>query len=184
MIAACSATVPKARAADLAGAKQRYEQIVSEELARKILPGVSIAWVVDGQTVHSAGYGLADEWQKTPATPDTIYRAGSISKLFNAVAAMQMVEAGKLDLDAPIQQALPDFSIEVPFDNVGPLTARQMLCHRSGMIREAPIGGYLDNTQPGVKATVASVADCGAGESAEYKDALLQRGADDRGPGR
>ena len=116
--------------------QQRDEQIVSEELARKILPGVSIAWVVDGQTVHSAGYGLADEWQKVPATPDTIYRAGSISKLFNAVAAMQMVEAGKLNLDAPIQQALPEFSIEVPFDNAPPLTARQMLCHRSGMIRE------------------------------------------------
>jgi serine beta-lactamase-like protein LACTB len=141
-------------------AQQQYAKIVATELARKILPGVSVAWVVDGQIVHVAGYGLADLEKGGAATADTIYRAGSISKLFNAVAAMQLVEQGKLDLDAPLQAALPDFQIVVPFEGHPPITARQLLCHRSGMIREAPVGGYLDASQPSIAATVASVAPC------------------------
>ena len=147
-----------AEAPDIETAKTRYAEIVAEELARKITPGVSVAWVVDGRLVHAAGYGLADWQQGRGADADTIYRAGSISKLFNAVAAMQLVEHGQLDLDAPIQQALPEFSIAVPFADAGPITARQLLCHRSGMIREAPVGGYLDPGQPTIQATIASVA--------------------------
>jgi serine beta-lactamase-like protein LACTB len=73
---------------------------------------------------------------------------------------MQLVEQGKLDLDAPIERALPEFRIAVPFDDAAPITARQLLCHRSGMIRECPLGGYLDDRQPTLAATVASVAAC------------------------
>jgi serine beta-lactamase-like protein LACTB len=147
-------------ALDLKAAKARYRDIVAVELARDILPGVSVAWIVDGKTVHAEGYGLANRRAGTPATADTIYRAGSISKLLNAIAAMQLVERGTLDLDAPIRQALPEFRIVVPFDDAKPITARQLLCHRSGMIREAPVGGYLDDREPTVQETIASVADC------------------------
>lgn len=145
---------------DLEAAKKRYAEIVNAELGRKILPGVSVAWIVDGVTVHADGYGQADADRGIAATADTIYRAGSISKLFNAVAAMQLVEQGKLDLDAPIENALSEFHIVVPFAGATAITARQMLCHRSGMIREAPVGGYLDPSQPSVAAVVASVAPC------------------------
>ncbi|MEX0977301.1 MAG: serine hydrolase domain-containing protein, partial [Pirellulales bacterium] len=145
---------------DFAPVKQRFAQAAAAELERGILPGVSVAWVVDGQLVHAAGYGQAD-WQRgSPATAETIYRAGSISKLFNAVAAMQLAEQGKLDLDAPIEDALPDFAIQVPFEGAKAITIRQLLCHRSGMIRESPVGGYLDASQPTIDATLASVARC------------------------
>jgi serine beta-lactamase-like protein LACTB len=147
-------------ALDLEGAKARFSEIAAAEARRDVVPGFSVAWIVDGQTVHAAGYGLADRRTGAPATADTLYRAGSISKLFNALAAMQLVEQGKLDLDAPIEQALPEFRIVVPFADAKPITARQLLCHRSGMIRESPVGGYLDNRQPTVQATIASVADC------------------------
>lgn len=161
-VATIIARIPAAAAdsPDLTAAKDRYARIVAAELERKIVPGVSIAWVVDGKLVHAAGYGIADEQRGTPTTSETIYRAGSISKLFNAVAAMQLVQQGKLDLDAPIQTALPEFQITVPFADAPPITARQLLCHRSGMIRESPVGGYLDDRQPTVAATVASVAGC------------------------
>lgn len=151
-----------ARAAepDFGPAKDRFAKTAAEVLARDIAPGFSVAWIVDGKVVHAAGYGLADWEKKLPATPETIYRAGSISKLFNAVAAMQLVEQGKLDLDAPIRDALPEFSIVVPFAKAEPITIRQLLCHRSGMIREAPVGGYLDPNQPTIEATLKSVADC------------------------
>jgi len=73
---------------------------------------------------------------------------------------MQLVEQGKFDLDAPIETALPDFRIVDPFDKPSVITIRQLLCHRSGMIRESPVGGYLDPSGPTVAATVASVAPC------------------------
>lgn len=158
-IGLCGVRDSHAAAPDLT-AKARYAQLVAIELGRQVLPGVSIAWIVDGEVVHTAGFGLADEAQQIPATADTIYRAGSISKLFNAVAAMQLVEQGKLELDAPIQRGLPEFHIVDPFDTPSVITIRQLLSHRSGMVRESPVGGYLDPSQPTVEATVASVAGC------------------------
>jgi CubicO group peptidase (beta-lactamase class C family) len=161
--ALAAASVDTANADDkptIESAKKKFAKVVEEQLARKISPGFSVAWIVDGKTVLAEGYGKADLDKGTPATADTIYRAGSISKLFNAIGAMQLVEQGKLFLDSPIEQALPDFSIVVPFENCEPITIRQLLCHRSGMIREAPVGGYLDPSEPTVAATVKSVADC------------------------
>jgi serine beta-lactamase-like protein LACTB len=144
--------------ADFKPLLKRFAKAVATELSQGITPGFSVAWVVDGKVVHAAGYGHADWQQGTPATADTLYRAGSISKLFNAVATVQLVEQSKLDLDAPVQAGLPGFSIVVPFADAGAITLRQLLCHRSGMIREAPVGGYLDTTQPTIEATLASVA--------------------------
>jgi len=73
---------------------------------------------------------------------------------------MQLVEQGRLDLDAPVGRYDPDFAIVVPFDDAGPITLRQLLCHRSGMIRESPVGGYFDATDPGIEATLRSTAPC------------------------
>ncbi len=147
-------------AIDLTKAKARYGELVAEELNRQIVPGVSVAWIIDGKLVHAAGYGRSDSRSAVAASVDTIYRAGSISKLLNAVAAMQLVEQGKLDLDAPIQKALPEFRIVMPFEPATPITIRQLLCHRSGMVREAPRGGYLDPSHPSVAETLASVSSC------------------------
>ncbi|MEX0677269.1 MAG: serine hydrolase domain-containing protein [Pirellulales bacterium] len=160
MLLAAWASARAAGPIDYEPAKECFARAAAAELERGILPGFSIAWVVDGEIVHAAGFGQAD-WQRgVPATTETIYRAGSISKMFSAVGAVQLAEKGLLDLDAPIQQALPDFSIEVPFERAAPITIRQLLCHRSGMIREAPLGGYLDSGQPTVEATLQSVAAC------------------------
>lgn len=165
LIGACLAVFcgpPIAAAADdaYAPAKERFARAVAAEIELGIVPGFSVAWIVDGQLVHAAGYGQADWEHARPATAETIYRAGSISKLFNAVAAMQLVEQGVFDLDAPIAAALPEFSIEIPFKQAAPITLRQLHCHRSGMIREAPVGGYLDPSQPTLAATIRSVGGC------------------------
>jgi CubicO group peptidase (beta-lactamase class C family) len=159
----------------LAEAKQRFAKVVQEELARGILPGVSVAWVVDGEIVYEDGFGFADWDAQKPATPQTVYRAGSISKLFNAVAAMQLVERGLLDLDAPIQKALPEFQIVVPFADAIPLTARQMLCHRSGMIRESYRRLFRSERTKRERNGSQRCALC-PGKFAEHKDPLFQRG--------
>lgn len=139
---------------------ESLQRLAAAEVERGILPGFTIALVDDQRLVWSGGFGLADVKKKLPAQPDTIYRVGSISKLFNAVAVMQQVEAGRLDLDAPIQKFAPDFRIESRFANASPVTLRQLLCHRSGLIRESPVGGYFDDQQATILATVRSVADC------------------------
>jgi CubicO group peptidase (beta-lactamase class C family) len=92
-------------------------------------PGLSAAIVVDGQLVYEHGYGLADAENQVPATADTIYRLASISKMFTAVAALQLVEQGKLDLTAPIQQYVPSF----PQKDQGAVTAELLLKHQSGI---------------------------------------------------
>ena len=68
------------------------------------IPGISIA-VVDQQTViWSKGFGHCDLAKTKPATAETVYRVGSVSKLFTDIAVMQLVEQGKLDLDAPVDE--------------------------------------------------------------------------------
>ena len=64
--------------------------------------------VDDQRVVWAEGFGFADKANEVAATPETIYRAGSISKLFTATAAMQLAEQGKLDIDKPLQSYLPE----------------------------------------------------------------------------
>jgi CubicO group peptidase (beta-lactamase class C family) len=136
------------------------KQTISDELQRGILTGLSVALVDDQQIVLADGFGWADREQGIQATAATVYRVGSISKLFTALAAMQLAESGKLDIDAPLSQILPDFRIVVPFEQAPPITLRQLMCHRSGMVRESPVGGYLDDSQPSILQSVASLESC------------------------
>jgi CubicO group peptidase (beta-lactamase class C family) len=151
---------PSTDRTNLAETCNRFEQIVEGELRREMLTGVSVAWVDDQEIVYLKGFGLADPKRNVPARPDTVYRAGSISKLFAAVAAMQLAEQGKLDIDRPVTDYAPQFRIVNPFDGAAPITPRLLMGHRAGMIRESPVGGYFDPNEPSLDATIASTADC------------------------
>ena len=125
---------------------------VRQEMRQYRIGGISIA-LTDGQRmIYSMGYGEAKY--------DSVFRAGSISKLFNAVAAVQLVEAGKLNLDAPFATLPGAIMPENRFTKAPEITLRQLLCHRSGIQREAPLGGYFDVTQPSLAATCESVRGC------------------------
>jgi CubicO group peptidase (beta-lactamase class C family)/D-alanyl-D-alanine dipeptidase len=134
---------------------EMLERFIEREMVDKQLPALSIALVDDRQTVWAKGFGFADPKDKTPATADTVYRVGSVSKLFTDIAIMQLVEQGKLDLDAPVSRYLPEFSPRNPFGK--PVTLRQLMSHRSGLARESPVGSYFDPTQPSLARTVASL---------------------------
>jgi len=135
-----------APAADYASVGPKLESVIREEMREWGLGGVAVALVDDQRLVHAAGFGEARR--------DSVFRVGSLSKLFNAVAVMQQVEAGKLNLDAPLP---PELSPLNPFPGAPAVTLRQLLCHRSGFTREATVGGYLDDSEPGLSATVATV---------------------------
>jgi CubicO group peptidase (beta-lactamase class C family) len=96
-------------------------------------PGLSAAVVRDRELRWSAGYGLADVENAVPATPATVYRLASVAKPITATALLQLMESGRLDLDAPIQRYVPAFP-----EKQWPITARQLLSHQSGIRNWTP----------------------------------------------
>src|SRR5258707_2696550 len=79
--------------------RAQIEKAVSAFMTANSVPGVSVAVVHNGQPVWSAGFGMADLEDFSPATSSTLYRLGSISKSITAVAILQLYERGKLDLE-------------------------------------------------------------------------------------
>ncbi|MEW6303332.1 MAG: serine hydrolase domain-containing protein [Verrucomicrobiota bacterium] len=137
-----------------------FESLARAEVEQGRISGVSVAFVDDQRIVYAQAFGCADKAKGIPATTNTVYRAGSISKLFTAVATMQLAEQGKLDIDAPVTKFNRAFRIVNPFEGTGEVTLRQLMCHRSGMIRESPVGSYFDDSGATVDETVASLAGC------------------------
>lgn len=119
------------------------------------IPAVMVALVDDQRIVWAAGFGLADPARNTPASAQTVVRVGSVSKLYTDVALMQLVEEGLVDLDAPITTYLPDFHPKNPFQT--PITLRQLVSHRAGLVREPPVGHYFDPSEPSLRESVASL---------------------------
>jgi serine beta-lactamase-like protein LACTB len=131
------------------------EQWLTQEIETKGIPSLTIALVDDQRVVWSRGFGFADTERKTHAAGDTIYRVGSVSKPVTALALMMLVEQGKIDLDAPITDYLPEFKPGNPSGKK--ITLRQMLSHHSGLVRESPVGNYFDTSNPPLAKMVESL---------------------------
>lgn len=121
---------------DYSGVKANITKTIQASMKKYNLTGVSIA-LVDGdaknQVVWSQGFGYADKENNIPATPSTVFRVGSISKLFTGMAIMQLAEQGKLDIEKPVQAYLPNLKINSHFNSTEPVTIRNMLTHHSGL---------------------------------------------------
>ncbi len=104
------------------------DAVILEAMTRDHLVGVGVAIVVDDRITLARGYGVADQETHEPVTNDTRFRLASISKVLTAVAAMQLAEAGQLDLDQPVQTYVPTFP-QKPW----PVTPRELLAHTSGI---------------------------------------------------
>lgn len=109
--------------------RAELQKITDGALARVKSPGVSTALVVDNELVFASGAGFADLEQDVPATSKTKFRIGSISKPIAAVAVMQLVEAGKVNLDDSIHDYVPSF----PVKDERPIRVREILNHTSGI---------------------------------------------------
>ena len=145
----------------------RGESVVRPSLADRMaelrVPGVSVAVLVDGDIAWARGYGLADVESGRPVTPNTLFQAASISKPVAALAALRLVQSGRLDLDGDVNAYLTSWQVpENEFTEQAPVTLRGLLTHRAGLTvwgfpgygpdEEAPDGpGVLDgygNTDP------------------------------------
>src|SRR5919202_2819982 len=117
-------------------------------------PGLSVV-VVDGeQVLLSRGYGFADHEAGTPMTQDTLVQIASTNKGMIALAMMQLVERGLVDLDAPVTRYLPTFSMDD--ERAAEITVRQTLSHTAGI----PAGIHTDGAQDdqALQRRVASLA--------------------------
>jgi len=114
-------------------------------LQKRNLPGLSAGVVHDQQLIWSKGYGFADIERQLEADPESIYEAGSITKMFNATMLMQLRDAGKLSLDDPIEKYLPNTAMRSRFPDPRPPTFRQVVAHVAGI----PMDYGFDVSVPG-----------------------------------
>ena len=107
-----------------------FDELIPSQLREEHLAGATVAVVKDGRIVFAEGYGYADREQRTPVVADeTLFYPGSAGKLFTWTAVMQLVEEGKLDLDADINTYL-DF--EIPDTYPEPITMAHLMTHMAG----------------------------------------------------
>lgn len=151
----CTQQATHEKKVDYSRAIEKLKAAVRHEVDQKQLPAFSISLVDGNDLIWAAGFGFQDQKQQVPATEQTVYRVGSISKLFTDIAVMQLVEQGKIDLDARVQTYLPEFKPANPFG--GEISVLQLMTHRSGLVRESPVGNYFDPTEPTLAETVASL---------------------------
>jgi CubicO group peptidase (beta-lactamase class C family) len=134
------------------------DALIPSQLRNRNIAGAVVSVVKDGQVLFQKGYGYADFEAKKPVFPDqTLFRPGSISKLFTATAVMQLVEQGKLDLDRDVGGYL---DLAIPKTYPEPVTLRQLLTHTAGfedtlknlfVAHESdlkPLRAYLVNQMP------------------------------------
>ena len=112
-------------------AEHRIHQLMKQHH----LPSVAVALIDDQDTVWQEEFGWANVEKEMPSTADTVYKLWSVSKVFTAIETMRLVEEGLVDLDAPITDYLPDFSIQSRFPDSEPITIRSILAHHSGLPR-------------------------------------------------
>jgi D-alanyl-D-alanine carboxypeptidase len=122
---------------DVGGAERLFSAWMDGQIAYRGLPGVVVGVVSDQDLVWAKGFGFADVNAKLPMTPSTKFRMASHSKLFTAIAIMQLREEGKLRLDDPVANYLTWFKAKPAGEDDGPITIEQLLSHSSGLQREA-----------------------------------------------
>jgi CubicO group peptidase (beta-lactamase class C family) len=136
LLGACATPAPVATSnirGDYRHTENYLNWLVDREMSENDITGISIALIDDQKIIWQKGFGYADLENDIPATPETVYRVGSIAKVFTAAATMQLADQGKIDIDQPLVAALPEFSIKTRFPSAGPVTPRNMMSHHSGL---------------------------------------------------
>jgi CubicO group peptidase (beta-lactamase class C family) len=107
----------------------QLEQLIFDKMAESSLPGLSVALVREGEVAYARGFGLRDLSRGLPATPDTLYGIGSVTKSFTALAVLKLAEEGKLSLEDPVEAHLP-----FPYRPKGEtVRLKHLLSHTTGL---------------------------------------------------
>src|SRR5512132_2910101 len=109
------------------------QAVVANVLDRWPAAGLAVGVVRDGSLEWFHGHGVADVASNTPVTEDTVFRIGSITKTFTAIAVLQLWEHGRIDLDAPANHYLRAYRLIPAKASFRPATVRQLLTHTAGI---------------------------------------------------
>lgn len=108
----------------------KVDAVAGAEIAKQKLVGLAVVVIDEGRIAWSKGYGYADQEKEVPVDPaGTQFRWASISKPVTAIAALQLAESGRLDLDADVRTYVPEFP-----DKGEKITPRNLLCHQGGIV--------------------------------------------------
>lgn len=107
---------------------KEIDGFVTQLMEKRGVPGISLAVVKSGKIVYAKGYGFADLENKVPATPETVYEIGSVTKQFTSAVVMQLVQEGKIRLDDKVRSYMPGLP-----EGWKEITVRQLLTHTSGI---------------------------------------------------
>jgi CubicO group peptidase (beta-lactamase class C family) len=131
---------------DAASSFEEIDAFIRQEMRRLKIPGLALAIVEGDRIVYRRGYGRARPGGEAP-TPQTPFVLGSTGKSFTALAVMQLVEAGKIELDAPVQRYLPWFRVADPQASAQ-MTVRHLLNQTSGlgMLAGMPVLADMDDS--------------------------------------
>ena len=155
-----------------ADARASVERLMTE----RGWPGVAIAVVDRERVLWSDTFGVADKATAAPVRRDTVFSIGSITKTVAATAVMLAVQDGLLDLDKPIAEYLPDFSVNSRWEENPErrITLRHLLNHTAGFTHDAPVGNNFDPASPSWAAHLASIPStwlkCPVGERYAYSN--------------
>jgi len=112
---------------------ESVREIIRRKLADGSTPSVAVAVAQHGKIIWEEGFGWANREQKIPATADTVYSLASVSKPFTATALMTLVQAGKIDLDKPINDYLGEAKLKAWVGDANQATVRRVANHSSGL---------------------------------------------------
>jgi CubicO group peptidase (beta-lactamase class C family) len=123
------------------------QDTLPEWLAEAAIPGAAVAVVDDRGIAWTMAYGSVDRAASRPVDDETIFAIQSMSKSFTALAVLMAVQDGLVDLDTPIAEYLPDFTVNSLYDERPErlITLRHLLAHRAGFTHQAPFGSYYDD---------------------------------------
>ncbi|HVS07440.1 MAG TPA: serine hydrolase domain-containing protein [Candidatus Dormibacteraeota bacterium] len=147
------------------------DRYVQDQVNEARIPGLALGIVHGAQVTHLQGFGRADSGGR-PVTPQTPFIIGSISKSFTAVAVLQLAEAGKVDLDAPVQRYLPEFRLADPHASAA-MTTRHLLNQTSGIPTSAgitPLSEPVSSLEAQVRALVTVTPSAQPGRQYEYSN--------------
>lgn len=118
----------------------RLEKNLPALMKQADIPGLSIALIRDGKMVWNRGFGVKNSQTKEPVTEETVFEAASLTKPVAAYAVLKLVDAGKLDLDAPLSKYLPgNYDLAADDARINQITARRVLTHTTGFPNWRPV---------------------------------------------
>ncbi len=124
---------------------EKTSSYINSAISQYNLVGLSIALVDNDRIVWSQGFGFADKEQKTPATADTVFMIGSVSKTLTTAALLNLYDKGLVELDAPITGYLPEFEMAARFPGqMQGITVRRLLNHHSGIPGDIWNAGFVE----------------------------------------